>query len=509
MSRLTKVGTATLAASAVMALTLLGLASPALADDAATPDTTSVVAPAADTATPESAPADPEEVVTEENTSAGQEEAAPQEAPAPADTPQEDVAPAPAPAPDTSAPAETVSAPAPEAAPQEQQVAPQNKESETPKKVFVCKYVGTPGVDERLQTGNNPISVAVSSIQNNQWDGSVPGWFSDAHDRSYVISYDTTSNGGGQEGEPTVADCPEPEGPGEPPVVDPLVEVVTVDGVPNCETHTFSQIITTTTTPRHAEWQNGEWVIVNDTPVVTTETSSRPFDAGEYEDYCLNPQPEELDPLIVYGEWQTTPDCEVHTITQTRTVTSTPRTRVWQDGEWVIVLGTPVSLDPQVETRPMEAGEYEDYCVNPEEKVATASFKVNAQPTCTATTLGEFVLVNATLVGEPDLSVGTHHQVAVADEGAWFMDGDGKKNAFFTVDYTIADKLTGDDCKTPPTEEPKQPTPNPVPAGNSSDNGGTLAQTGQNSAQLFGSLGLGVATLLAGLALTLLRRRRA
>ena len=27
-------------------------------------------------------------------------------------------------------------------------------------KVFVCKYVGTPGVDERLQTGDNPISVS-------------------------------------------------------------------------------------------------------------------------------------------------------------------------------------------------------------------------------------------------------------------------------------------------------------------------------------------------------------
>jgi hypothetical protein len=33
-----------------------------------------------------------------------------------------------------------------------------------PHKVFVCKYVGKPGVDERLQTGNNPISVAASSI---------------------------------------------------------------------------------------------------------------------------------------------------------------------------------------------------------------------------------------------------------------------------------------------------------------------------------------------------------
>ena len=31
-------------------------------------------------------------------------------------------------------------------------------------KVYVCKYVGTPGVDEVLQTGNNPIEVSVSAI---------------------------------------------------------------------------------------------------------------------------------------------------------------------------------------------------------------------------------------------------------------------------------------------------------------------------------------------------------
>ncbi len=76
-----------------------------------------------------------------------------------------------------------------------------------PKKVFVCKYVGTPGVDERLQTGQNPISVSVNSIQNNQWDGTVPGYFSDAHDRSYVLAYDT-----GQP-EPDVSACPAPVEP--------------------------------------------------------------------------------------------------------------------------------------------------------------------------------------------------------------------------------------------------------------------------------------------------------
>jgi hypothetical protein len=75
------------------------------------------------------------------------------------------------------------------------------------KKVFVCKYVGTPGVDERLQTGQNPISVSVNAIQNNQWNGTVPGWFSDAHDRSYVLAYDN--------GQPTpdVSQCPAPQQP--------------------------------------------------------------------------------------------------------------------------------------------------------------------------------------------------------------------------------------------------------------------------------------------------------
>ncbi len=66
------------------------------------------------------------------------------------------------------------------------------------KRVFVCKFVGTPGVDERLQ---NIISVSVNSIGNNQWDGSVPGWFSDAQDRSFVLGYDDGT------WDPTEEDC--------------------------------------------------------------------------------------------------------------------------------------------------------------------------------------------------------------------------------------------------------------------------------------------------------------
>jgi|GEM_PF-4167661 len=90
-----------------------------------------------------------------------------------------------------------------------------DKKDKTPKKVFVCKYVGTPGTNERLQTGNNPISVSINAIDHNTWDGSVPGWFSDQHDRSYVLAYDT-----GQR-KPSVSSCPDPT-PDTPP--EPVVD---------------------------------------------------------------------------------------------------------------------------------------------------------------------------------------------------------------------------------------------------------------------------------------------
>lgn len=71
-------------------------------------------------------------------------------------------------------------------------------------KYFVCKFVGTPGVDETLQTGNNPISVSGNALP----DGvTVGSFFVDAQGRSFVIAIDNTGNGGGQSGEPTAQDC--------------------------------------------------------------------------------------------------------------------------------------------------------------------------------------------------------------------------------------------------------------------------------------------------------------
>lgn len=77
-------------------------------------------------------------------------------------------------------------------------------------KVFVCKYVGKPGVDERLQTGQNPIDVSSNSIKDYQGVGS---YFNDAQGRSYVLAVDM-----GQP-EPNVSECPVVKAPD--PVPDP------------------------------------------------------------------------------------------------------------------------------------------------------------------------------------------------------------------------------------------------------------------------------------------------
>ena len=77
-------------------------------------------------------------------------------------------------------------------------------------KVFVCKYVGEPGVDERLQTGNNPISVSVNAIPLDPVK--IGSEFADKQGRSVVIAWDDRT-GGGQQGEPSIEDCPPPKTP--------------------------------------------------------------------------------------------------------------------------------------------------------------------------------------------------------------------------------------------------------------------------------------------------------
>jgi hypothetical protein len=80
-------------------------------------------------------------------------------------------------------------------------------------KWFVCKYVGTPGVDEVLQTGQNPISVSENAIPQ---DPVVPGtFFADEQGRSYVLVEDT----GQPEPDPSL--CPPPQAPTPTPTPTP------------------------------------------------------------------------------------------------------------------------------------------------------------------------------------------------------------------------------------------------------------------------------------------------
>ena len=83
-------------------------------------------------------------------------------------------------------------------------------------KWFVCKYVGTPGVDEVLQTGNNPISVSESAIPISPVVAGT--FFNDSQGRSYVLVEDT-----GQE-EPDPSECPPPAAPTPTPTPTPTPE---------------------------------------------------------------------------------------------------------------------------------------------------------------------------------------------------------------------------------------------------------------------------------------------
>jgi hypothetical protein len=75
-------------------------------------------------------------------------------------------------------------------------------------KAFVCKYVGTPGEDERLQEANNPISVDTHALEQDGFKGEFPFWFADTQGRSVAIAWDE-EQGDGQGGEPGLDDCPD------------------------------------------------------------------------------------------------------------------------------------------------------------------------------------------------------------------------------------------------------------------------------------------------------------
>lgn len=100
--------------------------------------------------------------------------------------------------------------------------------------VVVCKYVGIPGVGERLQTGSNPIVVDSHALEGRGFNGAFPFDFSDQHGNSKAIRWASGPHDG------SISECP-----GQPPASevtavaplfrDPTCDVAAVVKLPTVE----------------------------------------------------------------------------------------------------------------------------------------------------------------------------------------------------------------------------------------------------------------------------------
>ena len=182
------------------------------------------------------------------------------------------------------------------------------------KKDYVCKYVGTPGVNERLQTGNNPIWVAT--------DFPEGAFFEDHHGRSYVLIADTPR----LNPEPDPSACPDPTGgvtdPTEP--ADPETETTDSTEPADPETET-----TDSTEPADPETETTDSTEPADPETDTVDPETDPADPE------IDPADPETDPadptgtlIVVPGDYSNsteTPEAETEIVTiVTETVTSTP-----------------------------------------------------------------------------------------------------------------------------------------------------------------------------------------
>jgi hypothetical protein len=80
-------------------------------------------------------------------------------------------------------------------------------------KVWVCKYVGTPGSDERLQTGNNPIFVSGHSVdKDNDGQVFVGEQFADAQGRSVIVQIEGEEPSCSETPPPTIPPTTPPTG---------------------------------------------------------------------------------------------------------------------------------------------------------------------------------------------------------------------------------------------------------------------------------------------------------
>jgi hypothetical protein len=203
-------------------------------------------------------------------------------------------------------------------------------------KVFVCKYVGQPKVDERLQTGDNPIDVSVSTIRS--FDG-LRSYFGDSHDQSFVLAWADKGVS-----KPPITDCPAPRGP-EPRVTTSSEHSTT------CTEYKVRDI--TVTTPYVWNADGDKWVldttastpVVGDWVVTNTPPTAEQLRAAHL--FCASQPPAEV--VVTTEQATTCAEYKVRDITVT-----TPY--VWNaDGDkWVLdtTASTPVVGDWVVANTP-------------------------------------------------------------------------------------------------------------------------------------------------------------
>ena len=337
--------------------------------------------------------------------------------------------------------------------------APAAKKPDTAKKVWVCKFVGTPGVNERLKSGKNPISVSVNSIGHNTWNGSVPGWFSDAHDRSFVIAYDTGGSG------PSAADC---EGvivkkdasasvSVTPATCDAPAKLVygeavnaTLSGTPNGTAGPGNYNVTATSTSGHVFADGTSSQLFSGTLDGKIPTQNTNPNGPCYEPPVLvkdasasvsvTPATCDAPAMLVYGDVahaSFSGTANGTTGPGSYDVTATSDTgHAFSDGE--LTKSFTGTLDGKL---PSQSENPEGSCYEPPAPTLDASASVSVTPaTCDApSTLVYGDIENATFSGTPDGTTGPgdYSVVATSDEGHLFADESSTKS----FSGTLADKL--------------------------------------------------------------------
>ncbi len=129
-------------------------------------------------------------------------------------------------------------------------------------KVWVCKYVGTPGVNETLKEGKNPIEVSWNSIPNDNGEVNVGDRFADAQGNSIVVQI--------KGNDPGVEACPAPQGPSETTTTT-AAETTTTTAA---ETTTTTAAETTTTTSGTTTTTSPAVTTTTTTPAKTTTTTT-------------------------------------------------------------------------------------------------------------------------------------------------------------------------------------------------------------------------------------------